>query len=1203
MSIRSSRTNSNQNTNRKTTKLGIEQLESRLMNSIDNIESGLQLLNSPGVFGSTQIVSSDNNTPPTVAVPLQLPSGSTVLGRTATLNVLGADNAGESRLKYNWSTVAAPSGGTIQFATNRTNAAKSNTLTFNKVGTYQVLVTIADAQGLTTSSSLTFSVEQKLTSFVVKSADGRSLTSASPLATSDIRTTLTVQGLDQFGNAMSQQPDVTWESVSVPARGTATLTTTDNSLSVAFNRAGTYVIKAKSGTVSSSVSVRVNQALTFINLADRSGAAIDPSQAVSVTTRSNQFIVRGFDQFGDAMTTMPRVTFTATAAPSGGSVAATLNAGVTTLAFSKSGSYSIVAQSGQSSFSFTANVIPTFTSIALRNGEGRAITGTLLSTTARSVNLSAFGLDQFGILLDSQPVINWVKVSVPSGGDVTLESSENGVSASFSKAGSYRVQAVSGSVVGNLTIAVNQAVTELRVSPFSGASSDPSSPIAVTTTNQKLRVQAFDQFGNATTTLPSITWTTTAAPVGATARASDASGTPTITFSKAGFYTLRVNAGLINQSISFEVSRTFTKIVAYTIDNRPVASTATVMVSGADLKLTAKGFDQFGQAMPTDPTFEWSTVSSPTGATATLTQSDAQASFVFERAGSYRFRATSLGITVNVTISVLQTATTLTVTPGTASIATRAKQQFRYQVLDQFGQTIASPAAATWTTTGGTISSSGLLTASAAAGTFTVTAKSGRLVATASVEVTSSTPTPTPTPTPNPTPSGQVQNAALANLISTYYADSQLSRTEVMQLLKSAGNDGVVDATELADLRYITGSTSVYAMPAYVRELAKDVVNSNPANLKFKGQTAGNLAAGSSATLLNNLVDKWFLGVDVPMLSGSGVSYQTVVGNLFNGVPSRADAKQGQLGDCYFIAALSAIADKNPDAVRNLFIDNSDGTYTVRFYVNSVADYVTVNRSLATRYSTLFYSGYGQSITSTSTTLWIALAEKAYAQWNETGNSGRDGTNRMAAIEGGWMSYVNAQVLGYASSNYSFASTPKQTLIDAINSGKSVTLGTKTGSGNGLVGGHAYIVTGYNAANDTFTTYNPWGTTHAGALTYAQLQTNCSMFTVTDPSNSVANNLASVRSSSETFVGNWTTVVLVQVQSNDELVSQQPVELLHDPMLAVLGSEFHESAETPQAVAMDSSVDQVAENQHSSENKMVATLTASLVDLAMSELV
>jgi hypothetical protein len=39
------------------------------------------------------------------------------------------------------------------------------------------------------------------------------------------------------------------------------------------------------------------------------------------------------------------------------------------------------------------------------------------------------------------------------------------------------------------------------------------------------------------------------------------------------------------------------------------------------------------------------------------------------------------------------------------------------------------------------------------------------------------------------------------------------------------------------------------------------------------------------------------------------------------------------VGDCYFIAALGALADSSAAAIENMFIDNGDGTWTVRFYV------------------------------------------------------------------------------------------------------------------------------------------------------------------------------------------------------------------------------------------------------------------------------
>ena len=244
MSTRSQRSLHKQNNHSKTTKLGIEQLESRLMNSVDALESNLQLLASPGLFGSTQIVA---NTPPSVASPLRLSSGATVTGKTASLTVLGADNAGESTLKYQWQLVEKPTGGTVSFAANKSNAAKNNTLTFNKPGLYEVSVTILDAQGLSAKTSLQFNVEQTLTGFEVKTTDGKKLTPGTTLTSGDISRRLTVQGLDQFGVEMTSQPTVDWQTSAVPAGGTATLITDGNSLTATFNRSGNYVLRARSG--------------------------------------------------------------------------------------------------------------------------------------------------------------------------------------------------------------------------------------------------------------------------------------------------------------------------------------------------------------------------------------------------------------------------------------------------------------------------------------------------------------------------------------------------------------------------------------------------------------------------------------------------------------------------------------------------------------------------------------------------------------------------------------------------------------------------------------------------------------------------------------------------------------------------------------------------------------------------------------------
>ena len=178
----------------------------------------------------------------------------------------------------------------------------------------------------------------------------------------------------------------------------------------------------------------------------------------------------------------------------------------------------------------------------------------------------------------------------------------------------------------------------------------------------------------------------------------------------------------------------------------------------------------------------------------------------------------------------------------------------------------------------------------------------------------------------------------------------------------------------------------------------------------------GNLFAGSSDTQMENLIGKWFLGTARPV---TGYTYQYASGSLFQNGLSANDIDQGALGTCYYLATLASIAQEKPDYIKNMFTDNGDNTFTVRFYRNGVADYVTVDRYLPTNLSgRAAYAGWGgSSYTSTTNELWVALAEKAYAQLAESGWSrSSTSTNSYAAIEGGWMGAVISQVAGLGSS-------------------------------------------------------------------------------------------------------------------------------------------------------------------------------------------
>jgi hypothetical protein len=357
-----------------------------------------------------------------------------------------------------------------------------------------------------------------------------------------------------------------------------------------------------------------------------------------------------------------------------------------------------------------------------------------------------------------------------------------------------------------------------------------------------------------------------------------------------------------------------------------------------------------------------------------------------------------------------------------------------------------------------------------------------------------------------------IHDTALRQLLKTDYVDSALNRTEMLAVFKQVEKDGTVSSTEFNDLKTVANNGALFGTFTYVTDLTRDVVLGNAANAHYQGTTLGNLAAGSTSTQLDKLVGKWFLGADHPdaHYSGMTVTYATAAGTLFGtGGPKYTDVHQGAVGDCYFVATLGEIALRSPSTIQNMFIVNGDGTYAVRFYQNGTARWVTVDSQLPTYGGGYFlYANMGSQVTSSSNVLWVALAEKAYAQMNEAGwlrpSSWGGGTNSYTGIAGGLFSDVALQVANHAASSYIVNGTADATSLNtAVTAGKFVgfaTVGTPTDSR--LVGNHQYIVVGYNNTTKTVTLFNPWGLNNGSSkpglvdLNLSQLSGNFSYWTV-----------------------------------------------------------------------------------------------------------
>jgi hypothetical protein len=364
---------------------------------------------------------------------------------------------------------------------------------------------------------------------------------------------------------------------------------------------------------------------------------------------------------------------------------------------------------------------------------------------------------------------------------------------------------------------------------------------------------------------------------------------------------------------------------------------------------------------------------------------------------------------------------------------------------------------------------------------------------------------PTPPAPPSPPPSSNwftanIQDAALRTLGATLYADAIISRADMIALFDSAEDNGYVDSTELQDLRNVVANTTLFAGAEHVWKLASYVVSANPANGMYQNTSLGSLAAGSSSAHLDKLVSKWFYGADRPNASGT---YRQFTGQLFVNGASYTDVRQGQVGDCYFVAALAEAAQHNPALINNMFIVNGDGTYTVKFYNNGQSSYVTVDSYLPTNaYGQAIYAARGTYYNDAGGELWTALAEKAYVQlnamgWSRAGISG-SGLNSYNAISGGYIFAALGHVTGQStvaftvtSSAYSF-----QQFVSAHNSGKMIGFASKSAPpSSNVVGGHAYMVVGYDAYTQRVQLANPWGPEYGVlTLTWAQVQQNFQYF-------------------------------------------------------------------------------------------------------------
>ncbi len=375
--------------NRNTRTLGVEHLEARLMNTLSTLEQSLQLLGQSPNLGSTQLVSNSlsnvNSTPRFASQPAQVVRGE-VRTTSTQLTVLGADDQSERNLRYTWSVVSQPAGANATFSNNNNNSAKKVAISFNAAGDYTFQVTITDAQNASTSTTVQVRVAEVLRRIVVTSSDNRNLSNNGNFSVTGQTVQFNAVGFNQFGTAMSSQPSFSF-GLTRPVGGSASNIVSGNSATITFNRAGVYALTVRSGALSIASNLKVTSNASTIAVTNNN-QTLDANTPVAVTTTGTAFRISVADQFGQALRTQPRPSWSLVSGPSGANPRFTISNTNTNVVFDRAGSYVLRVQAGGITRNVTVNVTATLSSLT-------ATSSTTSINIRETAQFQVTGRDQF----------------------------------------------------------------------------------------------------------------------------------------------------------------------------------------------------------------------------------------------------------------------------------------------------------------------------------------------------------------------------------------------------------------------------------------------------------------------------------------------------------------------------------------------------------------------------------------------------------------------------------------------------------------------------------------------------------------------------------------------------------------------------------------------------------------------------------------
>jgi len=203
------------------------------------------------------------------------------------------------------------------------------------------------------------------------------------------------------------------------------------------------------------------------------------------------------------------------------------------------------------------------------------------------------------------------------------------------------------------------------------------------------------------------------------------------------------------------------------------------------------------------------------------------------------------------------------------------------------------------------------------------------------------------------------------------------------------------------------------------------------------------------------------------------------------------DLHQGQIGDCFLVAAIGELALTHSSSISNMIRTNADGTETVTLYVDRYGRLpsfgATAFKPVSVKVDNVFPSysvnnGATQDMVGNTKEIWPQILEKAVATLGGGYGSVAYGGNPVIAMQ---------ELTGHAATYMSAARLTLPMLQSFIAAGDMITMdtGAQPGLPFNLVSHHAYMFERLSVTNGAAMVQlgNPWGSYQPSAIPFAQL--------------------------------------------------------------------------------------------------------------------